>query len=70
MPLSQRWLGANPTAGRGRCLGGRPGAEVGDFGNLKAELHCWRASSSQARTLRREAASFLRVGPGKPMFRF
>jgi hypothetical protein len=31
---------------KGTCLGGRPGAEVGNFGNLKAGLHFWRTSRS------------------------
>ena len=27
---------------KGTCVGGRPGAEVGNFGNLEAGRHFWR----------------------------
>ncbi len=34
MPLCSVGWGANFTAGRGTCLGGRPSTEIGNFGNL------------------------------------
>jgi len=35
MPLCSVGWGANFTAGRGTCLGGRPSTEIGNFGKLR-----------------------------------
>jgi hypothetical protein len=49
---------------KGTCLGGRPGAEVGNFGNLKAGLHFWRTQRFAGANITAGGHELLRVGLG------
>src|SRR5258708_35928714 len=65
MPLCSVGWGANFTAGRGTCLGGRPSTEIGNFGKLRVGYILDALSGSQARTLRRGGAGRFCGGFGK-----